>query len=82
MKYRKKATILVEAEQWFPGKQVAGVIEGEYVSGDQKPYAAKCPTLEGVFGVSPGDWILTGVKGERWPVKPDIFQESYEEVHE
>ena len=30
-------------------------------------------TLEGGHIVCPGDWIITGVKGKRWPVKPDIF---------
>ena len=27
---------------------------------------------------SPGDWIVTGVDGERYPVKPDIFDRTYE----
>ena len=29
---------------------------------------------------SPGDWIITGVKGERYPCKPDIFEATYEPV--
>lgn len=37
-------------------------------------------TLEGGHIVCPGDWIITGTKGEHWPVKPDIFAETYEEV--
>jgi len=37
-------------------------------------------TLEGVMVASPGDWIVTGVKGERYPVKPDIFEQTYEPV--
>ena len=37
-------------------------------------------TLEGNYVVCPGDWIITGVKGERYPCKPDIFEETYEEV--
>lgn len=37
-------------------------------------------TLEGGHIVCPGDWILRGVKGEYWPVKPDIFEETYEFV--
>lgn len=28
--------------------------------------------------VHPGDWIITGVKGERYPCKPDIFEATYE----
>ncbi len=35
-------------------------------------------TLEGVMEASPGDWIIKGVKGEIYPVKPDIFAETYE----
>ena len=30
--------------------------------------------------VCPGDWIITGVKGERYPCKPDIFKLTYELV--
>lgn len=35
-------------------------------------------TPEGNMTVSPGDWIITGVKGETYPCKPDIFEETYE----
>lgn len=37
-------------------------------------------TLEGGHIVCPGDWIITGVKGERYPCKPDIFEATYEPV--
>lgn len=37
-------------------------------------------TLEGGHIVCPGDWIITGVKGERYPCKPDIFEATYEKV--
>ncbi len=37
-------------------------------------------TLEAGHNVCPGDWIITGIKGERYPCKPDIFAETYEEV--
>ena len=37
-------------------------------------------TLEGGHRVCPGDIIITGVKGERYPCKPDIFHETYEVV--
>lgn len=37
-------------------------------------------TLEGGHIVCPGDWIITGVRGERYPCKPDIFAETYEAV--
>lgn len=35
-------------------------------------------TLEGTMKASAGDWIVTGVDGERYPVKPDIFKKTYE----
>ncbi len=35
-------------------------------------------TLEGWLHVSPGDWIIKGVKGEFYPCKPDIFDATYE----
>jgi len=37
-------------------------------------------TLEGGHIVCPGDWIITGVKGEHYPCKPDIFEATYEAV--
>lgn len=37
-------------------------------------------TLEGGHIVCPGDWIITGVKGENYPCKPDIFAAIYEPV--
>ena len=37
-------------------------------------------TSEEGYIVCPGDWIITGVKGEYYPCKPDIFEETYEEV--
>lgn len=37
-------------------------------------------TLEGTMRANVGDWIITGVKGERYPCKPDIFEATYEEV--
>lgn len=35
-------------------------------------------TLEGGHIVCPGDWIITGVQGEHYPCKPDIFEATYE----
>ena len=41
-------------------------------------------TLENPDGesllVSPGDWVIRGVKGEFYPCKPDIFEATYEPV--
>lgn len=37
-------------------------------------------TKEGGHLVCPGDWIITGELGERYPCKPDIFAATYEEA--
>ena len=34
-------------------------------------------TPEGGHKVCPGDWIITGVKGEHYPCKNDIFRMTY-----
>ena len=80
-KYRKKP-ITIEAEQWFPGIEVDGVDESNATR-----YAHGLPsgkawieTLEGGHVVSSGDWIIIGIKGEKYPCKPDIFEMTYEPV--
>lgn len=37
-------------------------------------------TLEGGHIVCPGDWIITGVHGEKYPCKSDIFEKTHEQV--
>jgi len=37
-------------------------------------------TLEGTMRASPGDFIIRGIKGEYYPCKPDIFEQTYEVV--
>lgn len=39
-------------------------------------------TLEGDMTASVGDYIITGLTGERYPCKPDIFHKTYYEVTE
>ena len=40
------------------------------------------PTLEGDLTAQPGDYIITGIAGERYPCRADIFEETYEEEKE
>lgn len=54
-------------------RKVPVVVEAEKASTVQY-----IETLEGVMKASAGDWIITGVDGERYPVKPDIFEKTYE----
>lgn len=39
-------------------------------------------TLEGDMTAQVGDWIITGLRGEQYPCKPDIFEKSYELVED
>jgi hypothetical protein len=84
VKFRKKP-VVVEAEQWFFGKEIEGVIGAREASQggnglSPEPAMAFIKTLEGTLKVSEGDWIITGVKGEKYPCKPDIFEATYEPV--
>lgn len=40
----------------------------------------KIQTLEGEMLGNAGDWLITGVKGEQYPCKDDVFRETYEPV--
>ena len=39
-----------------------------------------CQTLEGNVSYQPGDAILTGTRGEQWPVRRDLFLASYDPI--
>lgn len=89
MKYKKKP-VVIEAIQWT-GKNLEEV---KVFAGDSLKYdihdAAwqvgkgapivnmKIHTLEGVMDIAIGDFIIRGVKGEYYPCKPDIFEQTYE----
>ena len=68
MKFRKRP-VVIEATQWFKMGDHPAVTDIGFIA-----------TLEGNMQVTPGDWIITGVKGEHYPCKPDIFVLTYEEV--
>lgn len=37
-------------------------------------------TLEGPYEINEGDWIITGVKGERYPTSDERFRLLYEHI--
>lgn len=53
-----------------------GTVHLAYETSDT--YVFVCNTLEGVMTVNIGDYIVKGVNGEFYPVKPDIFYKTYE----
>lgn len=90
MRYRKKpvevdaieASRLLHyaAKQW---EKLPLWIVNAYDAGDLffRPDGIHISTLEGTMLANPTDWIVRGgVKGELYPVKPDIFAATYEQV--
>ena len=69
---------MIEAEQ-FHATTMPLPFQGQGVChlGDQGWHVH---TLEGELHISDGDWIIKGVKGEFYPVKPDIFAALYDAV--
>ena len=90
MKYRKKPVVVaVEAVRYLgkgnmENREVPTWLWEAFKRGiamstiGTDPFIIK--TLEGDMIVSPGDYIVQGVKGELYPCKPDIFEQTYEKV--
>lgn len=88
MKYRKKP-VVIEAIQWT-GSNLREIIDftGLHPSAHKWSWeeyervvqteGLKIFTLEGSLMASIGDFIIKGVKGEVYPCKPDIFEQTYE----
>lgn len=80
MTYRKKP-VEIEAFQfgkdefpiWFHDKVQRGDIS-------IKDNCAYIKTLEGTMKADKGDFIIKGIKGEIYPCKADIFEQTYERV--
>jgi len=71
--YIKTRAVGCSEKQYFRKKPIV-------VSAYQAQAMVEIPTLEGVMTAQPGDWIITGVNGEVYPCKPDIFEKTYEPV--
>jgi hypothetical protein len=95
MKYKKKP-VVIEAIIWngnnleevmkFIGSEFRYDPDSHYrtikFSYDKYKKELFINTLEGLMQASIGDYIIKGVKGEFYPCKPDIFEETYEVVGE
>jgi hypothetical protein len=86
MKYRKKQ-VIVEAVRWWKHGDHPAVTRlrfpmrrGSMCSHCETRDHGWIETIEGGHIVCPGDWIITGVKGEHYPCRPDIFAATHEEA--
>lgn len=80
MKFRKKPVVIDAVQitaEWFDGPHPNDLHPVGLVI-DPLRRVVEIPTLEGTMTGCEGDWIITGVKGERYPCKPDIFAACYE----
>lgn len=81
MKFRKKPVIIKAVQYRDQMRKDDNLPEGIFICpwpehGDQPTIH----TLEVDHRVCDGDWIITGVKGEKYPCKPDIFEMTYDPV--
>lgn len=87
-KYVKKP-VVVEAVKWT-GLNEKEIMEfclgkaffGQVSDAQQTEIRMSIETLEGVMTAKIGDFIIKGIKGEFYPCKPDIFEQSYDLVPE
>lgn len=89
MKYRKKPVVITavqftqemcDTNTNIPEGVICNKTTFDGHTGKITAYGYCIKTLEGVMTVTVGDFIITGVKGERYPCKPDIFEQTYEKV--
>lgn len=82
-KFRKKP-VVIEAIQ-LTKENVVDVLTfcnnaGNITASNEDEMGISILTLEGTMTANTGDYIIKGVKGEFYPCKPDIFEQTYEEV--
>ena len=75
--YRKQMQWEGDIVRYYRKPEVDGQNKCKYC-GDIMHNHGWIDTLEGGHIVCPGDYIITGVVGETYPCKPDIFEMTYE----
>lgn len=80
--YRKTATI--KAEQFDGSSEMMMRYPIQYAPfiSEILPPGYSLKTLEGDMKFDVGDYIATGLDGEHWAIKKEIFEKTYELVEE
>ena len=80
MNFYRKKPVVIRATQWWPNLLAEGpsLPYTDDLGVEHTITENVIQTLEGAMRVSPGDWIITGIKGERYPCKDEIFRATYE----
>ena len=82
MKVRKKP-VTVEAVRigWENLEEVCEFVGGDgMILASPDRISVHVDTLEGLMVAHEGSYLIRGVKGELYPCKADIFDETYEKV--
>lgn len=79
-KFRKRP-VIIEAIQWLDDnfQELEDFGSDRDIISNPDGTLTIC-TLEGNHTAQKKDWIIRGVQGEVYPCKPDIFEQTYEEV--
>ena len=81
--YRKKATIKAERfDGSFEMMKRYSINKAERIFSSAAKRKYMLPTPEGVMAITMGDYIATGVNGEHWAIKKEIFEKTYELVED
>ena len=82
-KFRKKP-VVIEAIQWDGTGDTFSHLLDEGMDGTFAHHEGLLciSTPEGLLTAHEGDWIIKGIKGEFYPVKPGIFEQTYEKMEE
>lgn len=90
MKFRQRP-VVIDATQ-FLGEHSMPELELSMLDSDTEWICQSCGRLaskhgnvstpEGFMIACPNDWIITGVKGGHYPIKPDSFEAMYEKLGE
>jgi hypothetical protein len=84
-RYRKRP-VEVSALRWDPSSKEGVVAMLRFCSAavlipvSPTEYRLGIKTPEGYLEAEPGDYVVRGIMGEFYPVKPDIFEATYEDV--
>lgn len=88
--YRKKPVIVQafkftgelnqDVPEWFRNAELQNIATRFFSSDGVTEGACHIKTLEGEIIANIGDFIIKGVAGELYPCKPNIFEQTYEQV--
>lgn len=80
-----------EHQEWVPSNDAKDVTQkgiGRYrqrpveISAIRVESKTTVETLEGTEEASSGDWIITGINGEQWPISNSTFEKKYKPVRD